>query len=180
MKILYTEFSYPIEHYFSTVESNEFIFDILLPFIISSVAAVVLFTKQGTIVPSDASEFFKTVITLLSILVGFTISNITILAATSDKLTILSTKKIKNKQVNLYQLMNINFIFVLFSEVATLIINLISVLLISYSIGFFEDNINWIIIIDIFLLSHIFLLNIRNITNFYFVLFDFNKNKSSN
>lgn len=138
----------------------------------------VLEKYQCTILATDAVELLKTVITLLSILVGFTISSIAILATTSEKLNQETERVIGNKKINLYQLSNIIFIFALFSEVLTLILNLSAVVLISYDVKSIIDHLNILVAINIVLISHILFINIRNITNFYFI-FHYVKSDSS-
>lgn len=170
MSIVYIEFLYPIVHYFKTIRKNEAVFDLVIPIFAGIAAIIVGILYNCVITPDNANDLFKTIITLLSILVGFTISSITILTATSEKLNIDTERKIGKNSINLYQLTNVIFIFTLFSEIITLVINLIAVLLISYEITFVIDHINKIVILDVILISHILLLNIRNITNFYFIL----------
>jgi hypothetical protein len=119
---------------------------------------------------TNAVTLLNTIITLLSILVGFTISSIAILASTSEKLNQETERVIGNKKINLYQLSNIIFIFALFSEVFTLFINLSAVVLISYDVKSIIDHLNILVAINIALISHILVINMRNITNFYFII----------
>lgn len=173
MRFLYLEFLLPIGHYFSTLRENEVIFDWIIPIIIGAIGFVFGLLFNISLDKSNSIEFFKTIITLLSILVGFSITSLTIISSTS-KLTgtlmnVPTDRKIGNTTVNLYQLMNINFIFALFSEILTIILNLGAVLLASSNIIFDIRYINLIILFNLILISHIFLINIRNITNFYFV-----------
>lgn len=170
MSVIYIEFLYPVFHYFQTVRKNEAVFDLLIPIFAGIIVIFVGIFYNCAITSDNANDLFKTIITLLSILVGFTISSITILFSTSDKLNINTDRKIRNNNINLYQLTNIIFIFTLFSEIITLVINLIAVLLVSYEITFIIEHINKIVILNVILISHILLLNIRNITNFYFIL----------
>jgi len=178
MSILYIEFIYPIKHYFQTIRKNEAIFDLIFPLLIGLTGYYVLEKFQCTILVTDAVDLLKTIITLLSILVGFTISSIAILATTSEKLNQETERVIGNKKINLYQLANITFIFVLFSEILTLVINLSAVVLISYDVISVIDHLNILIAVNIALISHILLINIRNITNFYFI-FHYVKSGSS-
>lgn len=173
MSFLYLEFLLPIKHYFSTLNKNETVFDLLIPVILGIIGFAIGVSLNVFIDKDNSIEFFKTLITLLSILVGFSITSLTIIASTSkltDTLMSVSTeRKIGYTKINLYQLMNITFIFALFSEIFTLILNLCAVLLVSSNIILDIKWINIIILIDIILIAHIFLMNIRNVTNFYFV-----------
>jgi hypothetical protein len=171
MHILYLEFLYPIRDYLKTLKLNEFLFDIGLPILIGTVVGYLIFEYNCSILTTSADSLFKTVITLLSILIGFTVSSITILTSTGHKLEQIQTKrKIGKTTINLYQLTNIIFIFTLFSEIITLVINLIAVIMISYGLNIIENNLNELLILDLVLLSHVLLLNIRNMSNFYFIL----------
>jgi hypothetical protein len=173
MSFLYLEFLLPIKHYFSTLNKNETVFDLIIPIIFGIIGVAIGLHLNIFIDKNNSIEFFKTLITLLSILIGFSITSLTIIASTSkltDTLMSVSTeRKIGYNKINLYQLMNITFIFALFSEIFTLILNLCAVLLVSSNIILDIKYVNIIILIDIILITHIFLINIRNITNFYFV-----------
>ncbi len=171
MNILYVEFLFPIIDYARTLKLNEFLFDIALPFLIAIVARYFIVKNDCTIIVESADSLFKTVITLLSILIGFTVSSITILASTGSKIEEKMTDRhIGKTEINLYQLTNIFFTFALFSEVFTLVVNLISVIMLSYNIQIVQTHLNELVVFDLFLLSHILLLNIRNMSNFYFIL----------
>lgn len=173
MRFLYLEFLLPIKHYFSTLKEDEAIFDLVIPLIFGVIGLALGLFLNISIDKNDSIEFFKVLIMLLSILVGFSITSLTIIASTSkltDTLMSVQTgREIGYTKINLYQLMNITFIFALFSEIFTLILNLCAVLLISFDIIIIHRCVNLIMLIDIMLISHIFLINIRNITNFYFV-----------
>lgn len=169
--ILYVEFLHPIFHYSKTLKRNEAIFDLVIPFLMGAVAAYFIYGNNCSILPTSADSLFKTIITLLAILIGFTISSITILTSTGDKLeNKMTERKIGNSDINLYQLTNVIFTFTLFSEIITLVFNLIAVIMISYNVSHVINHLNEFIIIDIFLLSHVLLLNVRNMSNFYFIL----------
>ena len=173
MKLLYTEFLVPIKHYFFTLTGKEGIFDLMIPTTLGVTSFILGSRYDISISQTNSIEFIKTLITLLSILIGFSITSLTIIASTT-KLTgslmgVITERKVGNKKINLYQLMNITFIMAIFSEILTLILNLSAVLFISADIQYIIHNINLIIVINIILISHIFLVNIRNVTNFYFV-----------
>lgn len=173
MCILYLEFLKPIQHYFLTLKKNEAIFDLIIPMIFGSILYLSGLSLKMSIDQNVSVDFFKTLITLLSILVGFSITSLTIIASTS-KLTdtlmgVATERKVGNTTINLYQLMNITFIFALFSEIFTLILNLSVVLLATSTVNLDIYYFNLMMIIDVILITHILLINIRNITNFYFV-----------
>lgn len=178
MRFMYVEYIYPIQHYFRIIKRNEAFFDLVLPIIIAVLGFYILSSHEGVISNTDIKELLKTIITLLAILIGFTISSIATLATTSEKLNQETKRKIGDKSINLYQLSNIFFIFALFSEIITLIINLSALMLISYNVKLLTDNLNSIVLINILLISHILFLTVRNITNFYFIHFTLHSDKS--
>lgn len=171
MSLLYIEFLYPINDYRKTLQRDEFIFDWIFPLLIAFFSAIYICKYDCTIAKESADSLFKTIITLLSILIGFTISSIAILTSTADKLKEIDTERsIGSTNISLYQLTNILFIFTLFSEIISLIINLIAVLMISYDIPLIVNHLNVFIVVDLFLISNVLFLNIRNMSNFYFIL----------
>jgi len=169
MAILYIEFLYPIKNYFETIKDNEAMFDLGIPIIIGIIGAVIRRYYEFFILSTDAIDFFSTIITLLSILIGFTISSITIIAMTYQKISTPTKRTVGNTNLTLYQLMNTTFIYAIFAEFFTLGFNIAAVLSIAYKVGWAIDYINCMIVINIILIAHIILLNIRNVTNFYFV-----------
>lgn len=178
MPFLYMEYIYPIMHYFKIIRKNEVIFDLVLPTIIAIIGFLIISSHAGVISNNDLKELLITIITLLAILVGFTISSIATLVTTSEKLDQKTERKIGDKFINLYQLSNIFLIFSLFSEIAALILNLSALVLISYSVKLLTNNLNILVAINILLISHILFITIRNITSFYFTQFVLHSNKS--
>jgi len=173
MKLFYTEFLIPINHYFLTLNKKEATFDLIIPILLGIIGLLFGLIFHISIDQNKSIEFIKILITLLSILVGFSITSLTIIASTTkltDTLMSVTTeRKVGNTILNLYQLMNITFIFSIFSEIFTLFLNLCTLLFISIDINFIINHINSIILINIILITHIFLIIIRNVTNFYFV-----------
>jgi len=170
-KLFYFEFLLPIADYFKTLKFNEFIYEILVPF---AVAVVVYFKLLCPPFISGISEYFSSILTLLAILIGFSIASLTIFASNSssnieDLKEAMSERKIKGEKISLFRLIIITFIFALIMEFVGLIFNLSYGLL--FKTGHFKNFIEEYYAINIFLLLHIFLLNIRNITNFYFIFY---------
>ncbi|ADE37479.1 hypothetical protein [Methanohalophilus mahii] len=167
---IYLEFTYPIEHYFTVATREEKIWDIVLPLIFGAIGYFLIIYFDFTIPTKNIDQLFPSVIILLSILIGFTISTVTILANSRDELKVETDRIIEEVKINLYQLMNIWFIITLFSEIIALVFNMVILLLASYGVPLVTNNINLIIAINIYLISQVLLLNVRNITNFYFIL----------
>lgn len=170
MSSMYTEYFYPISHYCKVINLDEAIFDLFIPFIIALSGYIVLYFFNGNITTTNIEELLKTIITLLSILIGFTITSVAILSSTKDNLIQETERHIGRTKVNLYQLSNIFFIFAIFSEILTLIINLSMLVLLYYNVQLITAHLNFLVALNIFLVSHILFLNFRNITNFYFIL----------
>lgn len=178
MAIIYIEFLYPITHYFKTLKSNEATFDLGVPLAVGIVGYIIRYHYGYSILPVDAAGFYSTIITLLAILIGFTISSITIIATTHQKISIPTERSVGDTNLTLYQLMNTVFIYTLFAEIFTLVFNIAAVLSTAYNVNWALDNINLLIVTDIALIAHILLLNIRNITNFYFVFHRMNSDEN--
>jgi len=178
-KYIYLEFLIPIKDYLTTLKIREAIFDWLIPLIITLLAYI--FILRGSQYTESLKQLNGYIISLLGILIGFSITSVTLLVTSSSKNieelqeTVASQRKIAGQKINLYQLILINFTFVLMVEVFTLAINLIYALIDAASS---KATNFWVFfcVANIFLLSNIILLSIRNTTNIYFV-FLFNKNK---
>jgi hypothetical protein len=168
--LVYIEYIHPIKDYFSTVKVSELLFDWAAPLAITLL--LYKFTLSS-IKPETVETINGYSINLLAILVGFSIASLTILTANNSK-NIEDLKEhvcqrmIRGRPVTLYRLIVLNFIFLIIMEFAALL----------YSFGFLfiiqidpiKAYSKEIFIVSIFLISHVFFLNIRNVTNFYFVI----------
>lgn len=170
MVIMYIEYIYLIKHYFKVIRKDEASFDLYLPIIITLVGSALLYFSHASISSDNTKDLLQTIITLLSILVGFTIASIAILTTAAEHLNKITERFIGKKQINLYQLSTIFFIFSLFSEIITLIIDLSALVLIFYNEKMIINHLNVIVILNVLLVSHILFITIRNITNFYFII----------
>lgn len=168
-KYLYLEFLIPIKDYFITLEAHEFIFDWVIP-IVFSIISYFLFINCLSL--KNKIDFNGYIINFLAILIGFSITCITILSTSDNEnvkqLKISETKRrVGSKKINLYQLIFITFSFVLIMEISTLTFILIyDLIYISEKRQRFSDL---LFVVNILLLSNIIALNIRNISNFYFI-----------
>jgi hypothetical protein len=169
-KIFYFEYIHPIRDYFLTLRANEGLFDWGAPFLIS--LGIYLY-------PLNLMDFdtIKTIngyaINLLAILVGFSITSLTILTANTSKniedLRDNYTKRsLRGKPVSLYQLIILNFIFLLVMEFVSLLYSFGFLLLIK--VGNLMDSYKEAFLLSIYLITHVVFLNIRNVTNFYFIV----------
>lgn len=168
--LLYTEFIHPVRDYFATIRLSEFLFDWVAPLIITILLYVL---ALDNIQPETVYAINGYSINLLAILVGFSITSLTILTANSSKniedLKAHRTgRRIRGQPVTLYRLIVLNFIFLLIMEFLALLYSFGFLFLIQ--INQLKASFNEIFIVSIFFISHVVFLNIRNITNFYFIV----------
>jgi hypothetical protein len=175
---LYLEFLYPITDYFRTLKRNEAYFELAMPLICAILVNLFILTNINL---EKLGSFIGYIINFLAILVGFSITAVTILSSESgQRFEILrkmeTDRKIGNKPIHGYQLILITFIYVILVEFFTLAYNLIYYL--SWMNGIFISYYKIIISINIFLMFHVIALNIRNITNFYFIFWKLDNKQS--
>jgi len=168
---MYIEFFFLINDYLKTVTKRIFTFEWLLPFILSVLIFYLLFTGKST---SVTETFKNNSINLLGILVGFSITIITILTTGQSKnleeiKKIKTETKINGKLISVYRMLLINFTYSVVVEVFLIIIFLIYPLL-KHNIPINRLTKYIIFSILVFLIIHILLLTIRNLTDFYLIL----------
>ena len=171
---LYSEFIFPIKDYFKTITPNEKVFDLLIPIILSVLGYIYIFPK---ITGESIYNFSGYLINSLAILIGFTITCLTVLITSNNNNVALmksqyTRRKIYNKHITLFQLILLSFSYALIMEILTLLYNFIFLIIYS-SLDLYCKKI--IFGINIFLVLHIIALNIRNTTNLYLIHF---KNES--
>ncbi len=171
-RILYQEFTIPLKDYFSTLKINEVVFEWIIPIII---AIIFYFSIDNLKSLANISVFIGSIISLLAILIGFSIASATILLGCDNKTVIemkqnLTNREIDGKKISLYHLIYITFISVILIEIFALFFNL--GIYFSFEIlGILLNYKRVLISIDVIFLLSIFLLNIRNITNLYFLFY---------
>lgn len=168
-KFFYLEFLIPLKDYFCSLSFKEFLFEWVIPLIVSIILFYTILPKINLTIILNFNGYL---INALAILIGFSITTITILSTSSNKnIDHLKEKKsariIDGRKISLYQLVFINFSFVLFIEFFAIIYNLLFYLIFSASC--LTDYSHILFSINIFIVSHIVLLNIRNIANFYLI-----------
>jgi hypothetical protein len=166
-EILYQEFAIPLKDYINTLKLKELTFDWIIPLIFA-----IAFYCSGKEF-ANISQFIGNIINLLAILIGFSITSATILLSSNNEnirliKNNLIDRKIDNKKISLFQLIYITFISAILIEIFVLLFNL-SIYFCFEIIDISLIHKRILISIDIVFLLSIFLLNIRNITNFYFV-----------
>jgi hypothetical protein len=167
---MYLEFLLLIGDYFRTLGWRIWIFEWLIPFGIG-VAAYFLIDKNNA--NELAIKFNDSAVALLGVLIGFSITVITILHTSNNKnieeIKAFKTEyKIGKQQLFLFHLILINLTYSVVLEVLCLVCNL--------CLALFWDRLDnqvttTLLCINLFFILHILLLNMRNITDFYFILF---------
>jgi hypothetical protein len=183
---MYLEFLLLIGDYFRTLKRKYFLYEWVLPLCLCAVMFRLL--DDCTTVPlavifvDFAKEFSETSVSLLGILVGFSITVITVLNTTNTP-NIEAIKKIPTEffigkqKLFLFHLLLINLTYSVVMEILNLIFNLcFPWILEKTSLAFLRV----LLCVDLFFILHILLLNLRNMADFYFILFKENsshKNK---
>lgn len=171
-RYVYLEFLIPFKDYIVTLKLREVIFDLCLPFIISIV--FYFFVIRNGKYNDDIKEFNSHIIAFISVLIGFSIAAVTLLITSNNRNVealqenYSGERRIGNRRISLYQLVLIIFTSALIVEFLTLLFNL-GYFLVSSLNANFKNLWGVFYAINIFLIMHIIFLNIRNITNLYFV-----------
>ena len=177
-KFIYGEWLVPIVDYHKTLKSSERNYEIILPAVIAAIVTATYHQMEYTL---PALLKLRDVLpAALAILIGFSITCITILIS-SNNTNIEDVKKrpadkrcVDGKPVTIYQWFLIMFIYVLLVQIFLLLIVFFTAFILRvYSNCYF---ITGLLFIEVYFTLHILLLLTRNITNFYFVFF---KNKTS-
>lgn len=168
---MYKSYLVLVNDYLFTLKKNVY-FDIVLPFILSFILGIFLINN----LLNFDKNFVVNLTTVLGILAGFNVTAITILTSTNSK----TVEKLKEKKTGImvdgFEVSFFRKLYILISY--SILICLITIILntLGYLIKweYFIDNnkISILKIIDIFLILHIFFVNIRNITSLYFLYFN--------
>ncbi|MCS3532071.1 hypothetical protein [Chryseobacterium sp. JUb7] len=167
---MYLEFFLIIVDYFKTLNRKIFIYEWLFPFIVIFFCIYI-----GCILDFGVFISFKdSAINVIGVLLGFSIAVITIITTGSGP-NIEQIKNhetsvtINNRKISLYKLFLINFTYSVILEVILIISCLLMPLL--NKIFLFSFSIKLIMYsIMVFIVFHILLLTLRNITDFYLII----------
>lgn len=167
---MYIEFLLLTFDYFKTLNKKKIVYEWFLPLFFATISAI-LFSKLDFEV---YSKFKDSSLDILGVLLGFSIAIITILVTGSGK----NLEEIKNtsteivinsKKISLYELILINFSYSVIMEILLIVGCL--VLPIINKICEFSSNIKIVLYsIMVFIVLHILLLTLRNITDFYLII----------
>ena len=167
---MYIEFLLITGDYFKTINKKIFVYEWIFPILITFLCAYL-----GCILSFEIFEKFKeSSINILGVLLGFSIAVITIITTGSGK-NLEEIKKIKTNiviggtKISLYDLLLINFTYSVILEVL-LIISCLTMPLINKIIFFSFDLKLFFYSMMVFIVLHILLLTLRNITDFYLII----------
>ena len=168
---MYKSYLVLINDYLFTLKKNVY-FDIFSPFILSIILG---FFLTSNLLNFD-KNFVVNLTTVLGILAGFNVTAITILTSTNNE----TVEKLKEKktgimvdglEVSFFRKLYILISYSILICLITIILNTIGYL-IKWEYFISKNKISILKIIDIFLILHIFFVNIRNITSLYFLYFN--------
>jgi len=166
---MYFEFLFIIFDYFKTINNKIFCFEWGIPLILGSCSLLLSFFMPQYIM---VNEFIKESIAILGVLLGFTLTAITLFVS-SENNQIKNAKEyiteysIGSKKITLYRLLIVNYSYLITVE---------ALLCISYFIGklfspICNNNVG-IVLNSIYVIGvcHILFLTIRSITDLYLTL----------
>jgi len=157
-----------IYDYFKSTEKAQLIWNFFVCSILATGTFFMLYNSNNI---EPAKSVINSSVSILGILVGFSISMFTLLnTAANPNIDIIKKtetgKSLYNKPIYLFDLLLVSMIYVIVGESLVLIFNLL------FSFFFCLNNLSGKIAfgIDIFLITHIIFTNIKAISNFYFIL----------
>lgn len=172
MKFLYTDFSFTIADYISTIKKREITYEWVLPVVLSILVYFKVEDIPGIKIDSDFIKYIISIlINMFAILVGFTMASIAIFTtADITKIEILgklSDRKIHGKEISNYRFVFLNLIYSAISSLFMLLVTLI------FTICLYFDKYSLLILAILsFGTFHVLFLSIRNITTLYFIFFN--------
>lgn len=175
---MYLNFFILIFDYFRSLSFRIAVYELILPVIFTTSYIFIVdppYLKTQINSLQNIPELNSNAITILGIFVGFSIAMFTILTTSSNR-NIENIKQwktdtiISNEQISLYRLLLINISYSVLISSLLIIIDILFIIFTNKA----NKTINSI---NIMFISHVLLLNIRNITDFYLVI---TKNSNSN
>lgn len=167
---MYKSFLILINDYILTVRKNA-IFDIIIPLLLAIVCGYLI--SQGLL--NIDKSFLSNILSVLGIIAGFSVTAVALLSTTDS----VNVNRLKEKKTGItvdgLEISVFRRFYILISY--SVLISFIAILIntISYLIPWSKlISFNWIIILkalNLWMIFHIFFINIRNITSLYFVYF---------
>lgn len=177
-KYIYGEWLIPIHDYYAVRNKSECFFETLIPVVVSLICTMVY--NRFKLETKAVLELSDLLPNILSILIGFTITCISVLLFNSDEsLEFLKGKKsnerkIDGESITLYQFLLIQYVYILIKEIFFILL----IFFIKFISPFIDDRIlnSFILFIYVYLTLNIFFVIIRSITSMYFMVFKSKKN----
>ena len=165
------EFAILIIDYFKTLKRRDFIFEWSLPFLLCLLIFYLNYNNKD--IKNDAINQSSSLISLLGILIGFSIAVITLLITSNTKnIEEIKSKLTRysnvNKKVTLFDLLIITYTYTVISEIILLIFNLFVPSIMKEICSLHKVSI--LNTLNLFGVMHVLFVTIRNVTNFYFIL----------
>ncbi|SEA76673.1 hypothetical protein [Pedobacter hartonius] len=166
------EFVLLIIDYFRAIKRRDILSDWVLPLILSILYFIL--NRTNSQISSTINSLVDNSISLLGVLVGFSIAVITLLITAStaniDEIKKITACRISQyRTVSVFDVMIITYTYSVIMEVFLIIFNLF---LSSFNFNneIYTLKANLIASIDALLILHVLFVTIRNVTNFYFIL----------
>jgi hypothetical protein len=173
VKLAYSDFMIPVFHYFALLNRHEFVYEWVVPALLTAGACLVANFWGFCIDAGFLKQFVGALINLFAILVGFTITSVAIFVtidrAKNDFLSKTSSRCIFGDPITWYHFIYLNLIYAIVVGVILLGLSLGSLLLLTrvtdgLSVAIFS--------VLTFGTAHLLLLSMRNVTNLYFAFFE--------
>lgn len=168
---MYLEFFILVADYFKTLSRRIVLYEIVTPFLFAIIVCILIMQGMNT---SICKKFIENSLTLLGILVGFSITIITILTTgNSRNLQAIKNKttqhEIGGKRISLFDLLLINFTYSVVIEICLIIFLLLApVFLSNIQLSKQVEIIGFSLVVGAVI--HVLLLMMRNLTDFYLIL----------
>jgi len=165
------EFLILILDYFKTLRRRDFLLEVALPIILSAILFYLNYSDSD--LKTDVESQSAILISLLGILIGFSIAVITLLITSAtkniDEIKLKLTKySTANRPITLFDLLLITYTYSVVCEILLVILNLFIPPLIKGMCS--PISINLLNTVNLVGVMHVLFVTIRNVTNFYFIL----------
>lgn len=175
---MYLEFFILYFDYFRTLKKRIVLFEWGIPFVFSILIFLAVRINNST---SCFLNYRDNIIALFGVLIGFSITIITLLI-TSNNTNIdnlkskLTEYNLGTKKLTLFELLIMNFTYLIITQIFLIMANLFfPVINALFNFSFFSKILFFSI--DALFITHVLLLNVRNVCDLYFVLVNNQKSK---
>ena len=179
--VIYTDWLLIYFSYYQLLEVREALFELGVPLIVSVICtAIYIKHNKGELALHKHADIFPSI---TSIMIGFTVALITILLTSgSESLNELkkqkSKKRLNGKSITLFQVLHVQFSYLLLIEVLLLLVLLFYLYLTGIACDSVVENV--FLFFEVFLLMSILFCIVRSITNLHFAFFDGSRREGDN